>query len=260
MAVEVSNEGPRVLLCEADADAGAVMVDRFAREGFTTDIARTAAVAIAKAKATTYLAILVDLQLPDGDGISLIQQFREQPQHGSTLIVVVSANPGRGRGDLRSSSLNVVDWLNKPLDMPRLLRTLHESIARNGVAQPNVLHLDDDPNVLGIVAHALDPTALVVSVTTPADALRALAANHFDLAVLDVTLQGGLGLDVLPRLYNSTGEPIPAIAYSADGTNPACAAKVQAALTKSRNSIDSLVAIVRRQVMILSRRVLAEAE
>ena len=260
MAVEVSNEGPRVLLCEADADAGAVMVDRFAREGFTTDIARTAAVAIAKAKATTYLAILVDLQLPDGDGISLIQQFREQPQHGSTLIVVVSANPGRGRGDLRSSSLNVVDWLNKPLDMPRLLRTLHESIARHGVARPNVLHLDDDPNVLGIVAHALDPTALVVSVTTAADALRALAANHFDLAILDLTLQGGLSLDLLPRLHNSTGEPIPVIVYSADGANPACAAKAQAALTKSRNSIDSLVAIVRRQATIPSPSVLAEAE
>jgi hypothetical protein len=31
-----------------------------------------------------------------------------------TPIVVVSGNPGRGRDDLRSSTLNALDWLSNP--------------------------------------------------------------------------------------------------------------------------------------------------
>jgi DNA-binding response OmpR family regulator len=226
------------------------MRDRLRQAGFSTDHAQTAAGAIAQAATTVYSAILVDLQLRDSDGISLIQQLRAQPQYSETPIVLVSTKPGRGDDDLRSSSLDVLDWLSKPLEVPRLLRTLRRSITRNGSTPLRVLHLDDDPDVLGIVAQALNGEAQVVSVATVEGARRALAGSHFDLALIDLALDGRSGLDLLPELHDSTGAAIPLIFYSAQGANPACAARVHAALTESRASIDSLIEMLRKRVAV----------
>ena len=242
--------GTRILLCEDDGDVAAVMSDRFCQEGFATDVARTSASAIAQAMTTAYSAILVDLQLPDGDGISLIQELRARPQYGDTPIVVVSANPGRGLGDVRSSSLNVLDWLSKPLDIPHLLRKLRPLIARTTGTRLRVLHLDDDPDVLGIVAQSLDVDAQVVSVATVEDARRALAASNFDLAVIDLALDGGSGLGLLTDLRDSAGDPIPVIVYSAQGANQVYAAQVRTALAKLRPSIDNLIANLRKQMAV----------
>jgi DNA-binding response OmpR family regulator len=43
--------------------------------------------------ATGYAAILVDLKLPDGDGISLILNLRAKERSQDTPIIVVSIDP-----------------------------------------------------------------------------------------------------------------------------------------------------------------------
>ena len=62
--------------------------------------------------------------------------------------------------------------------------------------------------------------------------------------VLDVALAADSGLDLMPELNDSDGNAIPVIVFSAQGANRACAAQVQHALTKSRASIDRLIAIL----------------
>ena len=111
-----------------------------------------------------------------------------------------------------------------------------------------VLHVDDDDEVLRAVAGGLGASAEVVSVHSVEEARRALAADHFDLAVLDVVLAAGSGLDLLPHLVDAEGHAIPVVVMSARGANPQFAAQVHATLSKSRASIDSLVATLRRRV------------
>jgi hypothetical protein len=43
--------------------------------------------------------------------------------------VLISADPERGRSDLRSSTLNVLDWLNKPVDLDHLVRVITRAVA-----------------------------------------------------------------------------------------------------------------------------------
>jgi DNA-binding NtrC family response regulator len=158
------------------------------------------------------------------------------------------------------NQVQTLDWLSKPLDIQRLLRALRLSITRNGGSRLRVLHLDRDPDVLGIVAMALGGDAEVVSVATTDHARLALAGSHFDLAAVDIALDGGSGLDVLPDLHDSAGEAIPVIIYSAQGANSVCAAQVQAVMSKSRASIDSLIAILRKQVTVPPGQVANEKE
>ena len=73
-----------ILLCEDDPDAAAVLADRLRAAGFPTDVAYTAEEAVKGAATRSYAAILVDLQLPDSDGISLIKQSARRSRATTT--------------------------------------------------------------------------------------------------------------------------------------------------------------------------------
>ncbi len=141
----------------------------------------------------------------------------------------------------------MLDWLAKPVDTERLLRVLNRPIVRDSYVRPRILHVDDDRDVLKLVAQALGSTAEVVSVESIDEARHVLDSGRFDLAVLDVGLAEGFGLDLLPDLCGGDGQPIPVVVFSAQDT-PEIAARVLAVLSKSRASIDNLVTTLRRLV------------
>jgi len=239
----------RVLLCEDDPEAAIMLGDRLRQEGFVTDVALNAAEAVARVAATPYAAILVDLQLPAGDGISLIKKLRAQPQIYNALLVVLSADAQQAQGIERPATLlNILDWLDMPIDVARLVRVLDRPIVRNGSTRPRILHFDSDRNALRAVAKALSARAEVMSVDSIEEARRALAANRFDVAVLDVALALGSGFDLLHELRDGEGDAIPLVVFSPQDKNPVVANQVRAALIKSRTSIDSLIAALRRRL------------
>jgi PAS domain S-box-containing protein len=239
----------RLLLCEDNPEAAIALFDRLHQEGFLIDVALTANEAVTRVTATSYVAILVDLQLPDGDGVDLIKQLRAQPQIYNTLLVVLSADLDPAHDEAQPSTLlNILDWLDSPIDVAHLVRVLDRPIARNGKTRPRILHVDPDPKLLRAVAKELGAKAEVMSVDSVDEARRALAANRFDVAVLDVALAAGSGFELLHELRNSDGDAIPLVVFSPQDANPAFAAQVRAALTKSRTSIDKLIATLRRRL------------
>jgi CheY-like chemotaxis protein len=88
----------------------------------------------------------------------------------------------------------------------------------------------------------------VMSVDSIEAARRALATQHFDLAVLDIELGPVSGLDLLPELRGNEGRALPVIIFSAQGANLATDPQVQANLSKSRAALDRLVATVHNRL------------
>jgi PAS domain S-box-containing protein len=117
--------GTPILVCEDDPDSAAVLCVHLEQAGFEPEVAGTAEEAVRAASQKTYEAILVDLLLPDGDGISLIERFRSQWRYRNTPIIVVSANPELGHAAERWPTLHVLDWIRKPVDFDHLIRVLH---------------------------------------------------------------------------------------------------------------------------------------
>ncbi len=240
----------RILLCEDDPGAAIVLVNRLGQEGFPTDVALSANEAVARVATTNYAAILVDLQRPDGNGISLIKQLRAQSKNYNTMLVVLSADLGADCDENRPSTLlNIVDWLDKPIDVDRLVRVLDRAIAGNGDTHPRILHVESDPELLRVVSDALGAKVEVMSVDSIEEARRALAANRFDVAVLDVALAAGSGFELLHELRDGEGDAIPLIAFSPGDNNPVFAAQLRSALIKSRTSIDNLIAILQKRLL-----------
>lgn len=246
----------RILLCEDDRDSAMALRERLRQSGFAVDFAYTAGAAVERAAVTEHAAFLVDLHLPDDDGISLIVRLRNLSQHRETPIIVISGTPDEGRDDVRSDDLNVVGWLCKPVDLAHLLGIVRTSIPMN--RRPRVLHVDSDPETLAIVTDVLRRTADVVSADSLFGARIALAAVPIDLAVLDTSVGAESGLDLLPSLRTDRGDAIPVIVFSDNVAGLTCDEQIQAALVKSDTSLESLVATVRDHLPLVPDDIVAE--
>ena len=236
----------QILLC-ADDPNRAIRIREGLREfGFVTDFAHVRADAIARAAATSYRAIVVDLDLPNGESMGLIRDLRAQPQNGKTAIIGMTGDVVRDRA--ATTLCPPDDWVDKPVDTDRLARVLDRAVVREANGHPHILHVDDDPYVLEVVARALGTTATVTSVNSLEGARKALAAQHFDLAVLDIELGPASGLELLPELRGNAGHALPVIVFSAQGANLATDPQVQASLGKSRAALDRLVTTVHNRL------------
>ena len=234
-------ETGRLLICEDDPDAARVLAEMLSHEGYQADVVGTAREALSSARTGSYAAALVDLRLPDADGVSLIRALKASDETRAMPVIVVSGDVARGR--VRGRSLEVADWMEKPVDQARL-RLAVQSLF-HGNEKPLVLHVDDDRDILEVTRQALG-TVEVVSAESLAEARVALAARRPDLVILDLGLPDGNGLDLLPELTDEDGGTIPVVIYSAQDMDRAAAPAVRAVLTKSRMSLTQLARTVRR--------------
>ena len=252
---ERNPQAARILFCEDNPDTALALREGLRPAGFSTDFAHSPVDAMARARSAAYAAILVDLDLRDGDGIELIRQFREQPEVHTTPIVAVSANGGAR--DIESG-LDVLEYVQKPLDIDRLVQILNSTTVRGANGRPRILHVDDDPDVLELVARTLKATAGVISAQSIAQARQALAEHQFDLAILDISLGSASGLDLLPELRRK-GKPIPVIVFSAHSAELKSDAQVEANLVKSSASLEDLLVTVHDRLMLNSKHAAKEA-
>lgn len=232
----------RLLLCEDDDDVAAVITQMVAVDGFAVDHAQTIAeTEEALRDPTRYRALLLDLRLPDGSGLDLLQRLRERDDTRTLPVVVVSAQADTSKG-----GIDLVDWLQKPVS-PEHLRGALAAALDNEHHRPIVLHVDDDADVRRIVAETLGDRCDVLSADSLKSARRLLERASPDVVILDIALSDGSGLDLLPQLRSDPAHVAPVVIFSAQEVHDSeLAASVDAVLTKSRTSLDYLARVVRR--------------
>jgi PAS domain S-box-containing protein len=235
----------RILLCEDDRGAAIVMRERLRLAGYAADFAYTENAAIDRATVSDYAAFLVDLKLPDGDGVDLIIRLRAQRRYRSTPIIVISGDPNRGRDDIRSPKLNVLGWLSKPVDFDHVVGVVRTAILSDPGGRSRILHVDDDHQTLVAVTDELNAMADVVSADSLEVARSRLATNSIDLAVRDISLGSESVLDLLPSLHDRRGDAIPVIVFSANVDGQICDEQIQATLAKSGTLLENPLTSVR---------------
>lgn len=117
----------RLLLVEDEAELARLVRANLAREGFAVDIVRTLDEARAALSAARYDVILLDLTLPDGDGLDLLADMRRGGD--STPVIAVTA---RDAIDQRIHGLNLGadDYLGKPYAQAELVARIRALLRR----------------------------------------------------------------------------------------------------------------------------------
>lgn len=232
---------PRLLLCEDDPHAAGMLASCLDQDGFATDQVSSIAAAEQALDGRCYLALVLDLNLPDGDGLSLIQRLRAEPRHARMPIIVVTGESPEGQA--LSGGLSIADWLQKPVDPKRLSQSIRAALP--GRTDLRILHVDDDQDLAEVVASALADAGKVFTAGSLAQGRTKLASDRFDLVVLDIGLPDGSGLDLLVDIGAANPRP-PVIVYSGQELEPGLLGRVDAVLTKSRTSFETLLDTVRR--------------
>lgn len=117
-----------VLVVEDDPDIAMALQDSLEFEGFHVDCVQTCRQAFISIGQNAYNAVLLDLELPDGDGCSILEKL--QASHSSLPVIVLTAS-NRDLGPLRAYAR-----LTKPWERGELCGILHRAI---GMASPSTV-------------------------------------------------------------------------------------------------------------------------
>ena len=139
----------------------------------------------------SYAGMTLDLRLPDQDGISLIRELRGQERTRTLPIVVVSVKASEGKKELNGEAFLVMDWIDKPIDHSRLIRAVREAVAQSPGHRLRILHVEDDPDIVEVVAAILGDMAALECAGTLEEATRKTGASRYDLVILDLGLPDG---------------------------------------------------------------------
>jgi diguanylate cyclase (GGDEF)-like protein len=146
----------RILVCENERDIASLLSAVAERVGVVADIACDAAQAKQMLEQGNYAAMTLDLTLPGQDGIALIRELRASKKTVALPILVVSANATVVHKELLDETLDVLDWIDKPVNRALLevalkqaaglvsgeeLTALHGSIPKIGHRDLTVLDL-----------------------------------------------------------------------------------------------------------------------
>jgi DNA-binding response OmpR family regulator len=120
-----------VLIIDDDDTLSEVLCRRLRRQGLKTVAAYSGKAGLAKAKAEPPSAIILDLGLPDADGLSICEQLADSPETCSTPILILSGReqPGLVR---RCRAAGCHYFLRKPYDPNALLVLIRQAILDSG--------------------------------------------------------------------------------------------------------------------------------
>lgn len=121
----------RILVVDDDLHIRRLLQGTLERGGYQALEATTAAEALEQARATTPDAILLDLGLPDRDGLEIVPLLK---QHSPAPILVVSARDATDQ-KVAALDLGADDYVTKPFDSEEILARLRASLRHLLAAQ-----------------------------------------------------------------------------------------------------------------------------
>jgi two-component system OmpR family response regulator len=130
----------RVLVAEDDVKMAGLLQRGLEEEGYAVDVARTGPEAIWAGTENPYDAVLLDVMLPEVDGLEVCRQLRAANRWAPVLMLTArDAVPDRVAG----LDAGADDYLTKPFSFSELLARLRAVMRRGRSERPAVLRAGD---------------------------------------------------------------------------------------------------------------------
>jgi len=227
-----------ILVLEDEQDIANLLSLLLEQQGFLVTTCNNSQTAKELLANTQFDAITVDIRLPGQDGLSFIKEFREQETNTCIPIIIISAEAEYNKNS-SSSALRILDWIEKPIDTPRLNKALQKALIKSK-KPPTILHVEDNQDLIEMMSGLLENSSKIINAPSLASAKEAIKNTNFDLLILDIGLPDGNGLDLIP-LMNQIKPLVPVIIFSAQSVEQNITEQVDSALIKSQVTNEQLI-------------------
>jgi DNA-binding NtrC family response regulator len=133
--------GANILVVDDEADIRTLIKEILSEEGYRVETAGDASEARERLLSGKPDLVLLDIWMPDTDGITLLNEWSEGGQ--LSCPVVIMSGHGTVETAVEATRLGAADFIEKPLSLAKLLRTVEnalesESLAKAGKSQPSL--------------------------------------------------------------------------------------------------------------------------
>ncbi|MDQ1856418.1 response regulator transcription factor [Chryseobacterium sp. WLY505] len=158
----------KILIIEDEAELVQSISEYLSGENYLCESARTFGDAMSKIEAFDYDCILLDIMLPDGNGLTILEALKKQQKQDG--VIIISAKNALD-DKIEGLKLGADDYLTKPFHLSELMARVYSIIRRKQFSSSNV-----------VKQHELQIDLLAKTVTVN-DELISLTKKEFDLLI-----------------------------------------------------------------------------
>jgi two-component system nitrogen regulation response regulator NtrX len=117
---------PHILVVDDEADIRGLLKEILSEEGYEVDVAANAVQARASRARQTPDLVLLDIWMPDVDGITLLREWSASTSDGCPVVMM--SGHGTVETAVEATRLGAFDFVEKPLSLAKLLRTVERAL------------------------------------------------------------------------------------------------------------------------------------
>jgi DNA-binding response OmpR family regulator len=191
---------PRVLIVDDSVTVRMDLQECLEEAGFFTTLCATLAAARALLERETFDIAILDVLLPDGDGLEFLGEIKSVAGR-LPLPVILLSSEDEVRDRVRGLRTGADEYLGKPYDRGQVIdraRALLRKGRERSRDKPLILVIDDSATFRSVLVAALEQAGYdAAEAATGEDGLRLGADLRPDALVVDGVLPGIAGLDVI---------------------------------------------------------------
>src|SRR5690349_9647351 len=115
-----------ILVVDDEADIRTLLKEILSEEGYEVDVAANAAQARASRARQVPDLVLLDIWMPDVDGITLLREWSTGAADGCPVVMM--SGHGTVETAVEATRLGAFDFVEKPLSLAKLLRTVERAL------------------------------------------------------------------------------------------------------------------------------------
>ncbi len=127
---------PYILVVDDEPDIGRLLQEILEDEGYEVKVALDGNAARQAHRARRPDLVLLDIWMPDVDGITLLKEWSDE--HGLPMPVIMMSGHGTVETAVEATRLGAYDFIEKPLSLAKLLVTVERALEADKLARENL--------------------------------------------------------------------------------------------------------------------------
>ena len=125
----------KILVVDDEEIMRDVLSTLLAAENYSVDFAHNGAQALEKARESDYSVVLLDLMMPDMDGLQVLEQFRKMESNPVTVILTAFASIEKA---VKATKLGAFDFITKPFKNDEILLAVKNAAEHRRLLDENL--------------------------------------------------------------------------------------------------------------------------